>query len=176
MQSIFAFPLSLIYIYLYAYVVKVWYRRMCIRFVTCEFLTLQYKDAGIVWWVQQRATKIIRDCCTWCAGRDFLQSAEERATRRSFYSPHPHHGSRARPFSVVYRDRKSGNRHKSDIGKYWLNIRKIFFTVRVVKLWNRCPKRVGNLHPPERAWIWLYKAPRSLLLVGYWAKQRPLLI
>lgn len=53
--------------------------------------------------------------------RERLSSwAEEKATRGSSCSPNPHHGSRARSFSVVYRDRKSGNRHKSDNEKYWL--------------------------------------------------------
>ena len=46
----------------------------------------------------------------------------------------------ARLFLVVPVDRTRGNGHKQKHMKFHLNTRKYFFTVRVVKHWNRLPE------------------------------------
>ena len=45
-------------------------------------------------------------------------------------------------FSVVCVDRTRGNGHKMDHKKFCTNMRKNFFTVRVMEYWNRLPREV----------------------------------
>ena len=50
----------------------------------------------------------------------------------------------ARLFSVVPSNRTRGNGQKLEHWKFHLNMKKNFFTVRVVKHWNRLPSEMGD--------------------------------
>lgn len=59
-----------------------------------------------------------------------------------------HSDDRARIFSKVdsRRIRDNGLKLKNS-GKFWLTVQKTFFTMRVIKHWNKLPERAWNLCP-----------------------------
>jgi len=60
-----------------------------------------------------------------------------------------------RPFSSVCGDRTRGNDFKLKEGRFRLHIRKKYFTVKVIKHWNRLPSYVVDA-PSRQGWIRLW--------------------
>jgi len=50
-------------------------------------------------------------------------------------------------FSAVPGDRTRDNGHKLEHQKFHLNVRKSFFTVRVMEHWNRLLREAVDFHP-----------------------------
>lgn len=69
----------------------------------------------------------------------------------------------ARLFSVVPSERTRGNWHKLKYQKLQLNTEKTFFTVRVVKDWNRLPREVMESSSLEIFKTQLHNALSNLL-------------
>ncbi|GAB0186583.1 hypothetical protein GRJ2_001123600 [Grus japonensis] len=108
----------------------------------------QYKrDMELLEQVQRRATKLIRGL-EHLSYEDRLRElglfSLEKALGRSYRSlPVPEGAYRKAGeglFTRACSDRTRGNRFKLKEGRFRLDIRKKFFTVRVVRHWNRLPR------------------------------------
>ncbi|GAB0178802.1 hypothetical protein GRJ2_000345500 [Grus japonensis] len=99
------------------------------------------KDMELSEWVQRRATKMIR-------GLEHLsgvvQPAEEKAPGRSYCSLPVPKGAYNKAgeglFTRACSDRTRDNGFKLKEGRFRLHTRKKFFTMRVVRHWNRLPR------------------------------------
>ncbi|GAB0192424.1 hypothetical protein GRJ2_001707700 [Grus japonensis] len=106
------------------------------------------KDTDLFQQVQRRATKMIRGL-EHLSGKDRLrvgvvQSGEEKPPGRPYSSLLVPEGAYKKagdgPFIRAWSDRTRGNGLKLKEGRFRLDIRKKFFTVRVVRHWHRLPR------------------------------------
>ncbi|KAK4818036.1 hypothetical protein QYF61_004160 [Mycteria americana] len=102
------------------------------------------KDMGLLEWVQRRAMKMVR-------GLEHLSyeeklrelglfSLEKRRLQGDFMGTYKKDG--ARFFTRACCDRTRGNGFKLKEGRFRLDIRKKFFTMRVMRAWNRLHREV----------------------------------
>jgi len=76
-----------------------------------------------------------------------LFSQKTRSVRGDLINAYKHlkggcQGDRAKLFSAVASNRTNGNGYKRNHRKFRLNMRKNFFTLRVMEHWNRLPTEV----------------------------------
>ena len=116
--------------------------------------TPQYKkDVELLEWIQKMVTKMIR-------GLEHLTS-EDRLRELGLFDLKKALGGIFQYLKGTYRkageglfirvgsDRMRGNGFKLEEGGFRLEIRKKFFTVRVVRHWNRLPKEVVDVPSQE---------------------------
>lgn len=93
--------------------------------------------------------RLSRDWSIYCMKKDWgnwgFQSGEEKACGILVYDKYllgENEEEGARPMSVVPADRRRDDGHKLKHLKFYLNQRKTFFTVWMVKFWNGFPRKV----------------------------------
>ena len=134
-----------------------------------SWAALQYKtDNETLGRIQRRSPRRLESWRTWHTKRGckpWVCPAQRRQANGdliavSNYLMGGYRQSKARPFleHMIKRQISKGNK-KMQHGKFWLDARELFFTLRVIEHWNRLLREAGS--PPS---LWIIRMQRHVAL------------